>query len=50
MQADPQFKTSIALPKDDFAQMILDEDGFAEGFDFTEFSKIFDVIREIVKA
>lgn len=50
LEKDPHFKTSIALPKDDFAQMILGEDKFAEGFDFSEFSKIFDVIREIVKA
>ncbi len=48
LQSDPQFKTSIALPKDDFAQMILDENSYAEGFDFSEFLKIFDVIREIV--
>lgn len=47
-QEDPELITSIALPKDDFAQMILNGDSYAEEFDFTEFSKIFDVIREII--
>jgi len=45
---DPQLESSIALSKDDFAQMILEEDNFAEGFDFSEFSKIFSIIDEIV--
>ncbi len=48
LQTDPELKKSIALSKDDFAQMILDEDSFANGFDFSEFQKIFEVIREIV--
>lgn len=47
-QKDPRLEESIALPKDDFAQMILDGDSFAEGFDFSEFTKIFAIIREIV--
>ena len=44
---DPNEEHSIALSKDDFAQMILDEDEFAKGFDFSYFQKIFDIIREI---
>lgn len=46
---DPEQKKSVALPKDDFAQLILDKTEFANGFDFSEFHKIFDVIRKIVK-
>lgn len=45
---DPRLEESIALPKDDFAQMILDGDSYAEEFDFSEFTKIFAIIREIV--
>lgn len=47
-QEDPEFKNSIALPKDDFAQLIYDQDDYATGFDFSEFTKIFDVIREVI--
>lgn len=46
--SDPEFKTSIALTKDDFAQMILDSDEFAEEFEFAEFKKIFDLLHEVV--
>lgn len=38
---------SIALPKDDFAELILNEDEYAKDFDFSNFAKIFDVIKEI---
>ena len=48
LKTDPEFKNSIALPKDDFAQLIYDQDKYASGFDFSEFIKIFDAIREIV--
>ena len=48
LETDPEFKKSIALPKDDFAQLIYDQDEYASGFDFSEFTKIFDVIQEIV--
>jgi len=48
LETDPEFKKSIALPKDDFAQLIYDQDEYASGFDFSEFTKIFDVIREVV--
>ena len=44
---DPKEEHSVALSKDDFAQMILDEDEFATGFDFSCFREIFDIIREI---
>lgn len=47
-QQDPCFNASVALSKDDFAQMILDESEYAKDFDFTEFNKIFNVIDEIV--
>lgn len=45
---DPSCTTSVALPKDDFAQLIYDQNEYADGFDFSEFSKIFDIIRDIV--
>jgi len=45
---DPEFKKSIALPKDDFAQLIYGQDEYASGFDFSEFTRIFDVIREVI--
>lgn len=48
LASDPECKHSIALPKDDFAQLIYDQDEYASGFDFSEFTKIFDVIREVV--
>lgn len=48
LETDPEFKHSIALPKDDFAQLIYDQDAYASEFDFSEFAKIFEVIREVV--
>ncbi|MDN0045010.1 AAA family ATPase [Mediterraneibacter glycyrrhizinilyticus] len=45
---DPELKNNIALSKNDFAQMILDKDDFAKDFDFSEFNRIFDVIRNII--
>ena len=48
LDTDPECKHSIALPKDDFAQLIYDQDEYASGFDFSEFTKIFDVIREVI--
>lgn len=44
---DPNEEHSIALSKEKFAQLILDGDEFANGFDFSCFQKIFDIIREI---
>ncbi len=45
---DPEEKTSIALSKDDYAELILSEDEFSDGFDFSKFQKIFDVIKSIL--
>ncbi len=45
---DLELKTSIALSKDAFAQYVLEEDEFAEGFDFSAFSRIFDVMCHII--
>lgn len=44
---DLEEKRSLALSKDDFAQMILNGDDFAQDFDFSSFRLIFDVIEEI---
>jgi hypothetical protein len=39
---------SIALTKNDFATLILNQDSFADDFDFSEFTKIFEIIRQII--
>lgn len=44
---DREEKCSVALSKDDFAQMILSGDDFARDFDFSSFRLIFYVIEEI---
>lgn len=46
---DPEEKHSIALSKNDFAELILCEDSFAKGFDFSNFEKIIAVIRKIIQ-
>lgn len=48
LKDDPEFKQSIALSKEDFVQMVLDDASNERKFDFTEFLKIFAVIREII--
>lgn len=48
IKEDPELKKSIALSKDDFAQMILDKERFAIGFDFSAFHEIFSVVRDII--
>lgn len=45
---DPEQKSSIALSKDDFAQMILEQNEYASGFDFSQFEAIFAVLKEIL--
>ena len=44
---DLQEECSIALSKAKFAENIYNKTLFAEGFDFSEFNRIFDIIREI---
>ena len=44
---DREERFSLALSKDNFAQMILSGDDFARDFDFSSFRLIFDVIEEI---
>ena len=46
---DLEMTTSLALSKDAFAQYIIDETEFAKGFDFSAFSCIFDVMRDIIE-
>lgn len=45
---DPKGEHSVALTKNDFVTLILSQDSFADGFDFSEFLKIFEVIRKII--
>ena len=45
---DPKGEHSVALTKNDFATLILSQDSFADGFDFSEFTKIFEIIRKII--
>ena len=46
---DLEMTTSLALSKDAFAQYIIDETEFAKGFNFSAFSSIFDVMRDIIR-
>lgn len=48
-EQDPEQKRSIALPKNDFAQMIYDGSDFAKNFDFSHFNQIFPIIRKIIE-
>ena len=48
IETDPEGKTSIALSKNEYASKILNDDTFANGINFMEFQRIFDVIRKIV--
>lgn len=48
IRVDPEEKFSIALSKNDYAELILSEDNFSDGFDFSEFQRIFDVIKKIL--
>lgn len=50
LQDDPEFKNSVALSKDKFAQLIYEQDEYAQEFDFSEFSKIFCLLRDILGA
>ncbi len=45
---DLEQTSSIALSKNDFADLILNDENYTKGFDFSNFNKIFDVIRLIV--
>ncbi|MBQ9513859.1 MAG: AAA family ATPase [Clostridia bacterium] len=49
LRDDLKQEKPVALSKSQFAQNIFNKDSFADGFDFSEFSKIFDIIREIIK-
>lgn len=40
---------SLALTKNDFAELILNDVDYAKDFDFTDFRKIFEIIDQIVK-
>lgn len=48
-EQDPEQKRNIAMPKNDFAQMIYDGSDFAENFDFSHFNQIFPIIRKIIE-
>ncbi len=48
-EQDPEQKRSIAMSKNDFAQMIYDGSNFAENFDFSHFNQIFPIIRKIIE-
>ncbi len=47
--SDVEQTTSIALSKNDFADLVCGNTDFAADFDFSNFNQIIDVIREIVK-
>ena len=48
-EQDPEQKRNIALSKNDYAQLIYDGSDFAENFDFSHFSQIFQTIRKIIE-
>lgn len=46
-KTDPEEKHSIAMSKKAYASKIYEEDAYADGFDFSEFNKIFELLRKI---
>ena len=48
VNTDPEEIKSVALSKNRFADLVLELKDFSSSFDFSEFKKIFDVIRKIV--
>ena len=46
--SDLEQKISIARTKDSFAESILNNAEYTQNIDFTNFNKIFDVIRQII--
>lgn len=45
---DVDGRHSVAMPKSDFADSMLNDKDFSSGVDFSEFKKIFDVINSII--
>ena len=45
---DLEQKISIALTKDDFAELVLKDADYAKDFDFSDFKKIFEIINLII--
>lgn len=45
---DLEEKNSLALSKNSFADLILNKNSFADGFDFSMFNEIFNIIRKIL--
>ena len=45
---DLEQQNSIALSKNDFANLVLNDENYAKDFDFSDFNKIFDIIRLII--
>ena len=46
---DLEGKKSIALSKNDFAELILNNEEFTKNIDFSAFEKIIEIIKKIVK-
>lgn len=44
---DLEHRNSIAMSKDDFAELVCGDTGYSDGFDLSCFERIIDVIREI---
>ncbi len=47
--SDPEQNNSVALSKDDFANLIYKKASFADGFDFSQFQLIIDVMKDVCK-
>ena len=48
LSSDLQQEKSIALSKNDFAELIYKRDEYAKEFDFSAFNKIFAIVRKII--
>ena len=45
---DLEQTNSIALSKNDFADLVLNDENYAKDFDYSDFNRIFDIIKQIV--
>lgn len=48
LKTDLKEEKSVALSKETFANLVFSHNSYSDGFDFSEFNKIFDVIRLIL--
>ena len=49
LSTDLNHEHSVAMTKNDFADLVCGESDYAESFDFSSFNQIIDVLRDIIK-